>query len=47
MLIFDEAYEMLEKNPTNDKSFRYNVHEIYQFLPYLTQTPTLSATLPN
>jgi ATP-dependent RNA helicase len=38
---------MLKKNPKNDKSFRDQVHEIYRFLPYQTQTVIVSATLPN
>lgn len=47
MFILDEADEMLKKNPKNDKSFRDQVHEIYRFLPYQTQTVIVSATLPN
>ena len=47
MFILDEADEMLKKNPRNDKSFRDQVHEIYRFLPYQTQTVIVSATLPN
>ncbi len=47
MFILDEADEMLKKGPKNEKGFRDQVHEIYRYLPYQTQTVIVSATLPN
>ena len=47
MLILDEADEMLKKGPMNEKGFREQVHEIYRFLPFQTQTVIVSATLPQ
>lgn len=38
---------MLKKGGKNEKGFRDQVHEIYRFLPYQTQTIIVSATLPN
>lgn len=47
MLILDEADEMLKKGPKGEKGFRDQVHEIYKYLPYQTQTVIVSATLPQ
>ncbi len=47
MFVLDEADEMLKKGSRNEKGFRDQVHEIYRFLPYQTQTVIVSATLPN
>lgn len=38
---------MLKKGAKDQKGFRDQVHEIYRFLPYQTQTIIVSATLPQ
>ena len=47
MFVLDEADAMLKRGPRGEKGFRDQVHKIYRFLPYQTQTVIVSATLPK